>query len=215
MIPLKISIENFMCYRGNVPTLSLESIHVACLSGNNGHGKTALLDSITWALWGKSRARTQEELIHQGQRNMRVELEFMAQDQRYKVTRIYGKTNRSSTGKTELNLSVLLGTDYTSIMGNTIREMGNHDKAMDIFTASLKQAEELGDKHGMGDSFNSIGAIYFHKGDFDKALECSNKSIAIADDLNDKYRMAISLNNNGVVSHNKGDYEEGLLAQPV
>jgi len=111
-----------MCYRGNVPTLSLESIHVACLSGNNGHGKTALLDSITWALWGKSRARTQEELIHQGQRNMRVELEFMAQDQRYKVTRIYGKTNRSSTGKTELNLSVLLGTDYTSIMGNTIRD---------------------------------------------------------------------------------------------
>ena len=96
------------------------------------------------------------------------------------------------------------------LMGNTIREMGNHDKAMDIFTASLKQAEELGDKHGMGDSFNSIGAIYFHKGDFDKALECSNKSIAIADDLNDKYRMAISLNNNGVVSHNKGDYEEGL-----
>ena len=111
-----------MCYRGNVPTLSLESIHVACLSGNNGHGKTALLDSMTWALWGKSRARTQEELIHQGQRNMRVELEFMAQDQRYKVTSIYGKTNRSSTGKTELNLSVLLGTDYTSIMGNTIRD---------------------------------------------------------------------------------------------
>ena len=115
-----------MCYRGNVPTLSLESIHVACLSGNNGHGKTALLDSITWALWGKSRARTQEELIHQGQRNMRVELEFMAQDQRYKVTRIYGKTNRSSTGKTELNLSVLLGTDYTSIMGNTIRDTESH-----------------------------------------------------------------------------------------
>jgi len=111
-----------MCYRGNVPTLNLESLHVACLSGNNGHGKTALLDSITWALWGKSRARTQEELIHQGQRNMRVELEFMAQNQRYKVTRIYGRTNQNSTGKTELNLSVLSGTNYASIMGNTIRD---------------------------------------------------------------------------------------------
>ena len=111
-----------MCYRTNVPTLNLESFHVACLSGNNGHGKTALLDSITWALWGKSRARTQEELIHQGQRNMRVELEFMAQDQRYKVTRIYGRSNQSSTGKTELNLSVLSGTDYSSLMGNTIRD---------------------------------------------------------------------------------------------
>ena len=96
------------------------------------------------------------------------------------------------------------------LMGNTFREMGDYDKAMDIFTSSLKQADELSDKHGMGDSFNSIGAIYFHKGNFDKALECSNKSIAIADALNDKYRKAISLNNNGVVSQNKGNYEEGL-----
>ena len=53
---------------------------------------------------------------------MRVELEFMAQDQRYKVTRIYGRSNQSSTGKTELNLSVLSGTDYSSLMGNTIRD---------------------------------------------------------------------------------------------
>jgi len=96
------------------------------------------------------------------------------------------------------------------LMGNTFREMGDYDKALDIFTSSLKQADELRDKHGMGDSFNSIGAIYFHKGNFDKALECSNKSIAIADALNDKYRKAISLNNNGVVSQNKGNYEEGL-----
>ncbi len=96
------------------------------------------------------------------------------------------------------------------LLGNTFREMGDYDKSMDIFTSSLKQAEELGDKYGMGDSFNMIGSIYFYKGDFEKALECSNKSIEIANELNDKYRKGISLNNNGVIFHNKGKYEEGL-----
>ena len=67
MIPLRLSVRNFMCYRDNVPTLDFESLHVACLCGENGHGKSALLDAITWALWGSARASQQHELIHQGQ----------------------------------------------------------------------------------------------------------------------------------------------------
>ncbi len=96
------------------------------------------------------------------------------------------------------------------LLGNTFIEMGDYDKSMAIFTSSLKQAEEIGDKHGMGDSFNMIGAIYWYKGDFDKALECSNRSIAIANELNDQYRQGVSLCNNGVIFHNKGKYDEGL-----
>mgnify|MGYP001161494394 FL=1 len=96
------------------------------------------------------------------------------------------------------------------LLGNTFIEMGDYDKSMAIFTSSLKQAEELGDKHGMGDSFNMIGAIYWYKGDFDKALECSKRSIAIANELNDQYRQGVSLCNNGVIFHNKGKYDEGL-----
>ena len=78
MIPLRLSIKNFMCYRDDVPDLDLEGIHVACLSGENGHGKSALFDAMTWALWGNARASTHEELIHQGQSDMAVELEFSA-----------------------------------------------------------------------------------------------------------------------------------------
>ena len=55
-----------MCYR-EPPVLQLESVQVACLCGMNGHGKSALLDAITWAVWGQARTRTQDELIHQGQ----------------------------------------------------------------------------------------------------------------------------------------------------
>ena len=96
------------------------------------------------------------------------------------------------------------------LLGKTFTEIGDYDKSMAIFTSSLKQAEDIGDKHGMGDSFNMIGAIYWFKGDFDKALECSNKSIAIANELDDKYRQGVSLCNNGVIFHNKGKYDKGL-----
>ena len=51
MIPLKLTLHNFLCYRDPAP-LDFSGLHLACLSGNNGHGKTALLDAMTWALWG-------------------------------------------------------------------------------------------------------------------------------------------------------------------
>ena len=86
MIPLKLSVKNFMCYRDDVPPLHFESIHVACLCGDNGHGKTALLDAITWALWGIARATPtgtgtinalrMSDLVHMGQTDMSVELDF-------------------------------------------------------------------------------------------------------------------------------------------
>ena len=38
-----------MCYRDNVPALHFDGIQLACLCGDNGHGKSALIDAITWA----------------------------------------------------------------------------------------------------------------------------------------------------------------------
>ena len=120
MIPLKLSIKNFMCYRDNVPSLDLESIHVACLCGDNGHGKSALLDSMTWALWGRARASTQDELVHQGMEDMAVELEFSARDQRYRVSRRYSR--RGKSGSTILELQVSGGDGFQPITGNSVRD---------------------------------------------------------------------------------------------
>jgi len=64
MIPVEIELENFLAYRRPAP-LRLEGIHVACLAGPNGAGKSSLLDAITWALWGRSRAPNDDALIHQ------------------------------------------------------------------------------------------------------------------------------------------------------
>ena len=111
-----------MCYRSDVPELDLEGLHVACLCGDNGHGKTALFDAMTWALWGKSRASTQDELVHQGEQDMAVELEFKARDQRYRISRRHSRAARSRQGSTLLELQVSSGNGYQAITGNSIRE---------------------------------------------------------------------------------------------
>src|SRR6185295_11783131 len=86
MIPLRLEITNFLPYRQPAP-LDFTGIHVAVLAGDNGAGKSSLLDAITWALWGRSRAKTDTELIHQGQTEMRVEFTFALGPQIYKVMR--------------------------------------------------------------------------------------------------------------------------------
>ena len=148
MIPQKLTVKNFMCYRDNVPPLELDGIHVACLCGDNGNGKTALLDAITWALWGQARARTQEELIHQGRQDMAVELEFLARGQRYRANRRYSLSGRGSRGKTSLELQVVSENGVRPITGNTIgetekqiRELLHMDYDTFVNTAFLLQGQ--------------------------------------------------------------------------
>jgi len=87
MIPQALSLSNFMCYRE--AELDFSGIHVACLAGENGAGKSALLDAITWALWGSSRlgARGDDDLIRLGEDKMRVEFTFSLGSDLYRVLR--------------------------------------------------------------------------------------------------------------------------------
>jgi len=111
-----------MCYRDNVPPLYFEGFHVACLCGDNGHGKSALLDAITWALWGKARARSDDELIYLGQTEMEVEFEFSVGPNRYRVLRKRSKAGLKRTSQPSLHLFVAAPDGFTDISGNLIRE---------------------------------------------------------------------------------------------
>ena len=64
MIPVKLSVRNFMCYRDEAVHVDLERVHMACLSGENGAGKSALLDSITWAGFGGLLQERREFRVH-------------------------------------------------------------------------------------------------------------------------------------------------------
>jgi ATPase involved in DNA repair len=101
MIPVQLQLKNFMSYGENVPPLRFEGMHVVCFSGANGHGKSALLDAITWALWGRSRARSDDDLIRHGRTEMMVDFEFQLEGLRYRVRRERVKRSKRSQGALE------------------------------------------------------------------------------------------------------------------
>jgi len=121
MIPIRLALKNFMCYRE--ASLSFEGLHVACLCGNNGNGKSALLDAMTWALWGRARAKTDDELIHLGRTEMGVEFEFAVGPERYRVIRKRTKPGLNRPGRPLLDLQIATDhQEFRSIAGNSIRE---------------------------------------------------------------------------------------------
>src|SRR4030066_55330 len=123
MIPTRLALKNFMCYRDNVPPLSFDSIHVACLCGDNGNGKSALFDALTWALGGKPRAKNDDDLIHLGQSEMEIELEFISSKQRYRVLRKHAKKpSKARAGQTVLELQIASNGAFSPISGNSKSE---------------------------------------------------------------------------------------------
>jgi exonuclease SbcC len=129
MIPTKLFVRNFMCYRDNVPPLYFDGIHLACLCGDNGNGKSALIDAITWALWGRSRAKSDDELIHLRKSDMEVEFDFAVGETQYRVirkrTKPRPKTARSKTerpGQTLLEFQVATGEGFKSISGDSVAQ---------------------------------------------------------------------------------------------
>ena len=91
-----------MCYREE-QILDFSGMHMTSLTGDNGHGKSALLDAMTWVLWGRARARRDDELITLGETDMWVDLEFSLGPQVYRVSRQRSKKGR---GQSDLHFYV-------------------------------------------------------------------------------------------------------------
>lgn len=118
VIPQKLSLSNFMCYRE--AELDFSGIHVACLSGDNGAGKSALLDAMTWALWGHSRlgARGDDDLIRLGEDRMRVEFTFRLESDLYRVLR---RREAGARSRTLLDFQVQDGSRWRTLVEGGVR----------------------------------------------------------------------------------------------
>ena len=88
MIPIHLSIAGFLSYRDPVE-LDFTKFDLACISGANGAGKSALLDAITFALFGKAR-NSGDSLIntHKDVNAAEVEFTFNYEGNVYRVQRI-------------------------------------------------------------------------------------------------------------------------------
>jgi len=122
MIPLRLKLTNFMCYREDIPEISFAGLHTVCISGENGSGKSALIDAMTWALWGESRAKSDTDLIAQGQTEMSVEFDFMIGDQIYRVIRKCSKPKtRGGSPSSVLEFQIASDGGFRSISEPQIR----------------------------------------------------------------------------------------------
>jgi len=131
MIPIKLSLRNFMCYRDNVPPLSFEGMHTTCICGDNGNGKSTLIDAMTWALWGKTRAKSDDDLIHLGETDMEIEFDFAVGGQPYRIIRKHAKPKRpGSTGKTILEFQVATDNGFRALTGDSITQ--TQQKIIDV-----------------------------------------------------------------------------------
>ncbi|MBL7166679.1 MAG: SMC family ATPase [Dehalococcoidales bacterium] len=123
MIPIRLSVRNFMCYRDNVPPLSFVGIHTTSICGSNGHGKSALIDAMTWALWGQTRAKRDDDLIHTGETEVAVEFDFAVGEQVYRIIRRHSRPkSRRASGQTILEFQLATDEGFRPITGNTIHE---------------------------------------------------------------------------------------------
>ncbi|MBI2847804.1 MAG: SMC family ATPase, partial [Chloroflexi bacterium] len=123
MIPIKLTLRNFMPYRDNVPPLDFTGIHTASICGDNGNGKSALIDAITWALWGRARGKSDDDLIHQGQTEMAVEFDFAVGQQPYRIIRKHAlPKRRRASGQSSLDLQITSDGSFKPISGDRISE---------------------------------------------------------------------------------------------
>lgn len=128
MIPLQLKIRNFLSYGSQGEPIDFEPHHLICLTGKNGHGKSAMLDAITWALWGQARKiagiiRGDEHLIRLGESGMSVTLDFLCNNQRYRVTRDFSVA-LNKKGLTQLHLGLFRDEiqAYASLSEKNIRD---------------------------------------------------------------------------------------------
>ncbi|OIN95519.1 MAG: hypothetical protein AUJ21_02975 [Anaerolineae bacterium CG1_02_58_13] len=116
MIPLKLRIFGFLSYREPVE-LDFTGFDLACISGQNGAGKSSLLDALTWALFGEARSKDKDALINLGSKAAEVALTFEYEENIYRVQRT---TPRGKS--TVLEFQIRDGEDWRPLTEKSARE---------------------------------------------------------------------------------------------
>ena len=114
MIPLQLQLKNFFSYRE--ATLDFQGLHTACICGANGAGKSSLLEAMAWSIWGKSRAASEDDAIHIGEKEVRVDFTFQSQGQICRVIRSRRRGQSSS-----LEFQVETPTGFRSLTAKGLR----------------------------------------------------------------------------------------------
>lgn len=102
MIPVRVLVRNFLCYSemedGTPIEFDFEGSRLWSITGDNGAGKSAIFDAITYALFGQHRGGAQDDarLIHKGALECEATFEFRLDERLYRVRRTVSRRRRKA-----------------------------------------------------------------------------------------------------------------------
>lgn len=115
MIPVQLHLSGFLSYLDPVD-VNFDAFDVACISGENGAGKSSLLDAITWVLFGEARRRD-DAIINLHATTAEVVLVFDYEGNRYRAQRL-----KSRNKTTQLEFAILEETqNWRVLTGATLK----------------------------------------------------------------------------------------------
>lgn len=108
-------------------------------------------------------------------------------------------------------------------IGNVYREQNDTKNALEFYEKALKMREEVEDEQGIGESYNSIAALYhasaekqknttYSELDYSKARGYYIKALGIENKIDDKENMAATLNNLGIIYLHENKYDSALAS---
>jgi exonuclease SbcC len=100
--PVRLELSGFLSYSERT-CVELDGLDAAAIVGENGAGKTSIVEAMGWALFGKGRAKSPDDYVSVGSTECRVSFEFLLRDRRYRALRERALT---SGGKSYLGLFV-------------------------------------------------------------------------------------------------------------
>ncbi len=98
MIPQRIKLKGFLCYKDEQEIGFDGTATLWMLSGLNGSGKSAIFDAVTYALFGHHRGGGQHavELINKDSDGLLVEFDFLLDGQLYRAKRTLRRNTRAA-----------------------------------------------------------------------------------------------------------------------
>lgn len=162
MKPIKLTMDNFISYKHEEVDFEKLGQRLYLISGKTGAGKTTIFDGLMYALYGEvSGDSRNESMLHSDfaglQDDTIVTLEFVENDQRYKVTRtIHFSKNRDNSGFKQ-------GTSRAELTGESIKPVEGKEKVTERIIELL---------HMNADQFQQI--VMLAQGKFRRFLDAKS-----------------------------------------
>jgi len=177
MIPIRVTVDGFLSYR-NKETFDFSDRSLWMLSGDNGAGKSALFDTITFALFKKNRqgkSQNVEDMINWYRDNFKVIFEFQVGTETYKAERTVEKKGSKTCRLDHRNgdewvpvpdtanddgfsreIDKLLGMTYETFTSSAILRQGKVDQLLEVAPRdrSTLLSQIVGDLSAYEDLYN-------------------------------------------------------------